>query len=89
VPGTQQAAEAVLLAQVPQTAKVNKQDVKAPEVEYQGDPKFEPIEKTKVAQAVNTDKQVIKFGDLYYLCFQGVWFMSRSATGPWSRDVDP
>ena len=83
VPGTQQAAEAVLLAQVPQTARVNKKEVKAPEVAYQGDPKFEPIEKTKVEHAVNTDKQVIKFGDLYYLCFQGVWFMSRSATGPW------
>ncbi len=83
VPGTQQAAEAVLLAQVPQTARVNKREIKAPDVAYQGDPKFEPIEKTKVEQAVNTDKQVIKFGDLYYLCFQGVWFMSRSATGPW------
>ena len=52
-------------------------------VAYQGDPKFEPIEKTKLEHAVNTDKQIIKFGDLYYLCFQGVWFMSKSATGPW------
>ncbi len=83
VPGTQQAAEAVLLAQVPQTAKVNKKEVKAPEVTYQGDPKFEPIEKTKVEQAVNTDKQIIKFGDSYYLCYQGVWFISKSAAGPW------
>ena len=32
---------------------------------------------------MNTDKHIIKFGDLYYLCFQGVWFMSKSATGPW------
>ena len=46
VPGTQQAAEAVLLAQVPQTARVNKKELKAPEVVYQGEPKFEPIEKT-------------------------------------------
>ncbi len=83
VPGTQQAAEAVLLAQVPQSAKVNRKELQAPEVAYQGDPKFVPIEKTKVEQAVNTDKQVIKFGDLYYLCFQGVWFMSKSASGPW------
>ena len=50
---------------------------------YQGDPKFEPIEKTKVEHAVNTDKDIIKFGDLYYLCFQGVWFMSKSPSGPW------
>ena len=38
VPGTPQAAEAVLLAQVPQTARVNKKELKAPEVAYQGDP---------------------------------------------------
>ena len=33
---------------------------------------------------MNTDKDIFKFGDLYYMCFQGVWFMSASApTGPW------
>jgi len=83
VPGSQQAAEAVLLAQVPQTARVSRKEIKAPEVAYQGEPKFEPIEKTQVSQAVNTDKQIIKVGDLYYMCFQGVWFMSKTPTGPW------
>jgi hypothetical protein len=83
VPGTVQAAEAVLLAQVPQTARVNKKDLKAPDVAYQGDPNFVPIESTSVARAVNTDKDIIKVGDLYYMCFQGVWFVSRSANGPW------
>ena len=57
--------------------------MKAPDVAYQGEPKFQPIEKTTLEYAVNTDKQIIKFGDLYYMCFQGVWFMSKSATGPW------
>ena len=83
VPGTQQAAEAVLLAQVPQTARVNKKELKAPEVAYQGEPKFEPIDTTTLQRAVNTDKDIIKVGDLYYMCFQGVWFMARSAQGPW------
>jgi uncharacterized membrane protein YgcG len=83
VPGTDQAAEAVLLAQVPQTARVDKKTVKAPEVAYQGDPQFQPIEKTTVSRAVNTDKDIIKVGDLYYMCFQGVWFMGRSPNGPW------
>ena len=45
VPGTPEAAEAVLLAQIPQTATVGK-DLKAPEVAYQGAPEFQPIEKT-------------------------------------------
>jgi hypothetical protein len=83
VPGTQQAAEAVLLAQVPQRARVNKKELKAPDVAYQGEPKFEPVEKTTVQRAVNTDKDIIKVGDLYYMCFQGVWFMAKSPTGPW------
>ena len=73
----------MLLAQVPQTARVNKKELKAPEVAYQGEPKFEPIEKTTVSHAVNTDKDIIKVGDLYYMCFQGVWFMSKAPTGPW------
>jgi hypothetical protein len=84
VPGTPQAAEAVLLAQVPNTARVNKKEIKAPEVAYQGEPKFEPIPTTTVARAANTDKDIIKVGDLYYMCYQGVWFMSRSASGPWT-----
>jgi hypothetical protein len=83
VPGTSQAAEAVLLASIPQTARVDKKSVKAPEVKYQGTPEFQPIEKTSVERAVNTDKDIIKVGDLYYMCFQGVWFMARAATGPW------
>jgi hypothetical protein len=83
VPGTQQAAEAVLLAQIPQTARVNKKQVKAPQVQYQGDPKFEKVEKTKVERAVNTDKSIIKVGDMYYMCYEGVWFMGTSPTGPW------
>ena len=82
VPGTPQAAEAVLLAQIPQTARVAK-STPAPAVVYQGDPQFQPIEKTTVARAVNTDKDILKVGDLYYMCFQGVWFMAKSPTGPW------
>jgi hypothetical protein len=83
VPGTDEAVEAVLLAQIPQTARVDKKQVQAPEVQYQGDPQFEAIPQTKVSRAANTDKDIIKVGDLYYMCFQGVWFMGRSPTGPW------
>jgi hypothetical protein len=83
VPGSTQAAEAVLLASIPQTARVNKREIKAPEVTYSGEPKFEPIEKTSVSRAVNTEKDIIKVGDAYYLCYEGVWFKSMSPTGPW------
>ncbi len=83
VPGTDQAAEAVLLAQVPQTARVNKKETKAPDVAFQGNPEFAAIEPTTVQRAVNTDKDVFKVGDLYYMCYQGVWFVGNAATGPW------
>ncbi|HMG33766.1 MAG TPA: hypothetical protein VKM94_07505 [Blastocatellia bacterium] len=84
IPGTQQAAEAVLLAQVPQTARVNKKELKGPDVVYNGEPQFAPIESTSLARAVNTDKEIIKVGDSYYMCFEGVWFKSSAPTGPWS-----
>jgi len=83
VPGTDQAAEAVLLAQIPQTARVKKKEMKAPDVAFQGDPQFQPIEQTTVQRAVNTDKDIFKIGEQYYMCYQGVWFVSSSASGPW------
>jgi hypothetical protein len=83
VPGTDQAAEAVLLAQIPQTARVNKKEVKAPDVAFQGEPQFTPIESTPVQRAVNTDKDVFKIDNRFYMCYQGVWFVGTSAAGPW------
>ena len=83
VPGTDQAAEAVLLAQIPQTARVNRKEVKAPDVAFSGDPQFAPIETTTIERAVNTDKDVFKIGGSYYMCYQGVWFVGTGASGPW------
>ena len=50
---------------------------------FQGDPQFTAIEQTSVERAVNTDKDVFKVGESYYMCYQGVWFVGKSATGPW------
>jgi len=84
VPGTRQAIEAVLLAQIPQTATVNRREISAPAVNYADAPQFEPIAKTSVARAVNTDKEILKVGGMYYMCFEGVWFVSNMASGPWT-----
>jgi hypothetical protein len=83
VPGTRQALEAVLLSQIPQTARVSK-TLEAPMVSYAGNPMFEPIASTTVARAVNTDKDILRVGDSYYMCFQGVWFVASSPSGPWT-----
>ena len=84
VPGTQQAAEAVLLAEVPQIARINKKDIQAPGVVYQGDPQYKEISGTSLQRAVNTDKDIIKVGNDYYMCYQGVWFTSSTPNGPWT-----
>jgi hypothetical protein len=83
IPGTTQAAEAILLASVPQTAKVDRKNLKAPEVAYQGDAQFAPIDGTSLQRATNTDKDIIRVGDDYYMCYEAVWFVSKSASGPW------
>jgi len=84
VPGTVQATDAVMLAQIPTTAIVNKKEAEAKvDLSYDGEPKFAPIEKTSLSYATNTEDKVIKVGDAYYLCFQGVWFMSTTPKGPW------
>jgi hypothetical protein len=84
VPGTDQAVEAVLLASTPQTARVNRKELQAPDVAYAGgSAQFQPIEQTSLQRAVNTDKQIIKVGSQYYMLYQGVWFVSMSPNGPW------
>lgn len=84
VPGTIQASDAVMLAQIPTTVVVNRAEAEAKaKVNYDGDPHFAPIDGTTMEYATNTQDKVIKIGDMYYLCFQAVWFMSTSPDGPW------
>ncbi|HET6347599.1 MAG TPA: hypothetical protein VFH88_00810, partial [Candidatus Krumholzibacteria bacterium] len=82
VPGTEEAKEAVLENQIPQTAEVDRKTATVA-VKYDGDPKFEKIEGTDMSYAVNTDKSVLLIGGRYYCCDQAVWFESDRATGPW------
>src|SRR5437773_3085573 len=85
VPGTDEAKDAVLLAQVPTTMTVKPAEAQAKvKVDYSGEPKFEPIKGTSIAYATNTRDKVIKLEGIYYLCLQGVWFMAPAPTGPWT-----
>ncbi len=84
VPGTPEAEDAVLIAQIPTTATVNAaQAAAAVKVSYVGEPQFQPITGTTMMYATNTPNKVIQVGAQYYLCYQGVWFVSSSPTGPW------
>jgi hypothetical protein len=85
VPGTEEAKDAVLIAQIPTVMEIDPKSAAAQaKVNYTGDPKFIPIEGTSLQYATNTPDKVIQVGSVYYLCLQGVWFMSSTPNGPWT-----
>lgn len=86
VPGTPQAEDAVLIAQIPTQTQVDAtQAAKNVKVAYSGEPKFDPIASTTLYYAVNTNDKVIKVSDnAYYLCYEAIWFVSTTPNGPWS-----
>lgn len=83
VPGTREAKDAVLLASVPTTTVVSLTNTTV-QVVYNGAPQFVTITNTVVQYAVNTPQQVFLVSGQYYCCDQGVWFVSATATGPWT-----
>ena len=82
VPGTALAEEAVLDAQIPQTAAIERSEANL-DVEYDGDPEFEAIEETTMTYAVNSPTPVVQTGTKYYAVDDAVWFVASSPTGPW------
>ena len=87
VAGTEQARDAVLDNTIPQTAAI-KRDDDSFSVEYDGTPAFAPIEEIDVLYAQNTTAAVFRYGNLYYACDNGVWYVSNTATGPWTVATD-
>ncbi|WP_219622723.1 carbohydrate-binding family V/XII [Shewanella sp. GutCb] len=83
VAGTTEADQAMLDAQIPQTAAIKRSETKLT-VEYDGEPKFDAIPGTKVAYAVNTSTQVLKINGQYYAVDNAVWFVASAAKGPWT-----
>lgn len=85
VPGTNAAKDAVLISQIPTSMILNPVTAATlAKVTYTGEPQFVPITGTSMQYATNTTDKVIEVGDVYYLCLQGVWFMSPNAQGPWT-----
>jgi hypothetical protein len=84
VPGTPEAEDAVLIAQIPTTVTVDPAKAASEvKVSYASQPQFEPIPGTSMQYATNTPNRVILVGSEYYLCYQGVWFVSSGPQGPW------
>jgi hypothetical protein len=87
VAGTEEAKDAVADAQIPQTAKVERSKARA-NIDYDGDPEFEPIEGTDMYYATNTPGSVIRWQGRYYSVDNGIWFESYNAVGPWTVCVN-
>jgi hypothetical protein len=83
VSGTDEAKDAMLDQQVPQTAEVDR-NAATVDVTYDGDPEFARIEGTDMSYGVNTDYDLVLIGGRYYCCDHAVWFVSDYPTGPWS-----
>ncbi|MEI6172660.1 MAG: hypothetical protein WCR01_02840 [Bacteroidota bacterium] len=83
VAGTDAAKDAVMDAQIPQTAAVDRTTATCT-VKYDGDPKFEQIKGTLLYRAVNTSSTVILSNKSYYVCESAVWFTGSTPTGPWA-----
>jgi len=82
VPGTPEAEEAVLLANIPQKAQVQRKSATV-SVTYNGEPQFRKIEGAEVYYAVNSPFDVFRVGPTYYVCYQGIWFEASAPEGPW------
>ncbi len=83
VPGTAQAQQAVIEAQIPKQATL-KRDAPKPAVTYAGAPEFKDIPGIEVAYALNTGFEVLRVEGRFYVCYLGAWFVGPSPTGPWA-----
>jgi len=83
VAGTDQAREAVMESQVPQTAAVERGQVDIT-VTYDGTPKWKKIPDTDLEYAENTASTVLHYDDKFYLVKDAVWYIANTPEGPWT-----
>jgi hypothetical protein len=87
VAGTDEAREAIMDAQIPQTAKVDR-NTATTSVNYDGDPQFAPLQGTDMQYATNTGSSVLQENGVYYSVDNGVWFQAPGPNGPWTVATD-
>jgi hypothetical protein len=82
VPGTRQAKLAMIEAALPHRVSVKTDSAVDPDLMWVGEPRFEPIENTRLERGLNTPLQIIKHNNFYYLCHEGAWYLSAAPAGP-------
>jgi len=88
VAGTPAAKDAVLDAEIPQTAAVAPGPAPDLSVTYDGEPQFRDVPECAVQYAVNTPSSIFLVHDRYYCCQDGVWYDSIAARGPWGVSIE-
>jgi hypothetical protein len=83
VPGTEQAAKALIANSIPQSTKVPRHtQIQNPQID--GPPSLQPIAGTPLHYVVNSGTPVIEVNpQSWYACQNGVWFAAPSVNGPW------
>jgi len=83
VAGTDEAHDAAMDAQIPQTARIPLTGTIT--VTYDGEPRFVVIPGSTTAWAENSAFAVFQTpGPMYYCCSDAVWYQSKQPRGPWS-----
>ncbi|MGE5323833.1 MAG: hypothetical protein ACM3SW_13275 [Actinomycetota bacterium] len=83
IPGTPEARDAVVAAQIPQTATVDRKTATFTAT-YDGEPKFKRIADTELSYSINSPDDIIRFRGKYYAVSNGVWFVADDPLGPWA-----
>ena len=83
IPGTPQSKEALIAAQIPQSASVDRSKLTfTPTIT--GQPELKPIPDTTLMYVVNSPDPIIMVAqDQWYSVQNGVWFTGPSLQGPW------
>ena len=84
VPGTSQAAEALIANSIPQSGKIARTTtMQDPQID--GPPLLKPIEGTPLYYVINSGTPIIKVDDQsWFACQNGVWFTAGAFNGPWT-----
>jgi hypothetical protein len=84
VPGTDEAADAVMIAQIPTKTTIDPKAAPSVTITYSGPPKLVAIDGTSLYYVQNTTEKVIVVNDnSYYACVSGLWYTSSNSGGPW------
>ncbi len=89
VAGTSAAKEALMDAEIPQTAKIDRRTATTTVI-YDGSPIFNPINGTNLLVAENSNITVVKsnLNGMYYAVDNGVWYISNRYDGPWQVSIE-